>query len=79
MKAQSYILRYGSREEVERLAEQALQDAGLPAQPEAAALALRAAFAQSLLQGQLGFELSLRIIDRQLFIIGNSDALSFTI
>lgn len=79
MKAQSYILRYGSREEVERLAEQALQDAGLPTQPEAAALALRAAFAQSLLQDRPGLELSLRIIDRQLFIIGTSDSLSFTI
>jgi hypothetical protein len=79
MKAQSYILRYGSREDIEKLAEQVLQDAGLPAQPEAAALALRAAFAQSLLQDWPGLELSLKTIDHQLFIIGNSDALSFTI
>ena len=79
MKAQSYIIRYGSREEIERLAEQMLQDAGIPTQPEAAALALRAAFAQYMLEGRPELDISLRLIDRKLFIIGTSDSLSFTI
>lgn len=79
MKAQSYILRYGSRDEIESLAEQVLQDAGLPAQPEAAAFAIRAGFAQSLTQYRGSIELELRIIDGQLYITGTSDSLSFTI
>lgn len=79
MKVQSYILRYGSREEIQSLAEQVLQDAGLPAQPEAAAFALRAGFAQSLVQYRASVELELRIIDGQLYITGTSESLSFTI
>lgn len=79
MKVQSYILRYGSRDEIESLAEQMLQDAGLPAQPEAAAFAIRAGFAQSLTQYQGSIELELRIIDGQLYITGTSDSLSFII
>ena len=79
MKVQSYILRYGSRDEIQSLAEQVLQDAGLPPQPEAAAFALRAGFAQSLIQYQGSVELELRIIDGQLYIAGISESLSFTI
>ena len=79
MKVQSYMLRYGSRDEIESLAAQVLHDAGLPAQPEAAAFAIRAEFAQSLAQYQTSIELELRIIDGQLYIAGTSESLSFTI
>jgi len=79
MKTQSYILRYGSRDEVESLAEQLLHNAGLPPQPEAAALALRAGFAQSIAQHLSSVEFGLTIIDGRLYIIGTSDSLSFTV
>lgn len=79
MKIESYILRYGSTEEIEELAAAVLRAAGLPMQPEARDFALRIRFAKYIIAGNPDVRLEITILYNKLYISGTSDGLTFTI
>ena len=67
MKAESYVLRYGSLAEIEELAISRLEAAGLQTQPEASGFALTAQFAQALAMRNEDVRLEVKIINGRLF------------
>lgn len=79
MKTESFILRYGTYEELYELGVEKLTGVGLAIYPEASSFAIRAQFAQQMMASQSKVYVRLKIIEGRLYIDGEADGLAFTI
>lgn len=79
MKAESYILRFGDTDQIRELARDALDNAGIVCSEEIDAFVIKAGYAQQMAAFAGSASMSVKIINKNLYIVGEANGLIFTI